>query len=763
MEEVLEPLLSLHNKEGHSQAVSILRTLLSSLSTICLAEKSRLVSQPSDCPLDDWGRATDLNNLDVKWFMPGRSELLCVESLLDKFLAAEVVRLEEFLDNHQLLDKEGLLRCLKTISGIIVGASSFLHPWQEEAMVNIESQVEQRQRRHEVGQNHELNYLFRGENTRRYLVMLMKKLVEKLLSVREDDTKSLNQIISILKMIMFQHCVSEESVEKHSKSFYQSKSKLEVQLFGSDKHIRTILLDRIVLHHQRRLVENLHQNFTMTHTIILDILVKLATSHYSKVRVQAQTILTRAFKQFPYSYKTILDQVLPLLDKETGASHEEFKGALYIILHNKFLVKHNWELQLRLWPALINAPLSEKPSIVSLIKSISSYVQTVDNWSIKWRPLPEEVTSLASQLCPQVPDKDLIKKNIARIERMSDQNMKLYESLVDKLCDLVQQEDTLHWLHYNTTLTMLCVLHRFDVVFPTRPISIFTNNLLHDNVLVRKASIHVVDTVLYQLKRKHVKMKVSDVIKDKHDSNGDAAMNGDHAEGLIVRPGEREDNKWLMYSSDNKPLDQQSFDEPRFSHKSYFGFYTWPTDPIVYAPLRDQPPLDRSEEEMPKGEQIIFRFFKDSKNVEKLVEYLSLENKKGRDHFDVERFGLFKALFRNFGDSFLENFRHHIEELVKDHRESHQRAASELLAGLIKGSKHWSYEKLESMWTWVLASIRQSLTKVSQTKQFSFQRIETRKYCQVSPETMRDWGTCFATCSDNRDPNRLHWLMEVNY
>ena len=26
--------------------------------------------------------------------------------------------------------------------------------------------------------------------------------------------------------------------------------------------------------------------------------------------------------------------------------------------------------------------------------------------------------------------------------------------------------------------------------------------------------------------------------------------------GLKVRPGEREDNKWLQYSADNKPLDQ---------------------------------------------------------------------------------------------------------------------------------------------------------------------------------------------------------------
>jgi proteasome activator subunit 4 len=145
---------------------------------------------------------------------------------------------------------------------------------------------------------------------------------------------------------------------------------------------------------------------------------------------------------------------------------------------------------------------------------------------------------------------------------------------------------------------------------------------------------------------------------------------------------------------------------------------------------------------MPEAEQVIFRFFNKEDNVNKLVEFLSLENKKGHDHFDAERFGMFKALFRNFGDSFLPSIRAHIEKLVCDHRESHQRAASELLAAIIRGSKHWPYSKVEPLWGWVVPAIRQALTK-------------------VSPETQRDWGTCFATSSDSRDPNRLHWLMEV--
>jgi proteasome activator subunit 4 len=55
-----------------------------------------------------------------------------------------------------------------------------------------------------------------------------------------------------------------------------------------------------------------------------------------------------------------------------------------------------------------------------------------------------------------------------------------------------------------------------------------------------------------------------------------------------------------------------------------------------------------------------------------------------------------KGLFRNFGDSFLENFKPHIEELIADtshdKHDSHQRCGIEMLSGIIRGAKHWPYQ-----------------------------------------------------------------------
>jgi hypothetical protein len=163
---------------------------------------------------------------------------------------------------------------------------------------------------------------------------------------------------------------------------------------------------------------------------------------------------------------------------------------------------------------------------------------------------------------------------------------------------------------------------------------------------------------------------------------------------------------------------------------------------LVYAASSSQPPLRRTLEELNDVEREIHAFFASAANVEKLVKFLSMEGNKGRDRFDARSFGLFKALFRNFGDAFLPALRPHLERLVTDSQESSQRFGCEMVAALVRSTKHWTYAMVEELWAWLAPLLRGALEKVTQ-------------------ETIGDWGTCFATASENRDPNRIHWMLEL--
>lgn len=53
-----------------------------------------------------------------------------------------------------------------------------------------------------------------------------------------------------------------------------------------------------------------------------------------------------------------------------------------------------------------------------------------------------------------------------------------------------------------------------------------------------------------------------------------------------------------------------------------------------------------------------------------------------------------QGLFRNYGNVFLSILWPHLEQLASDPHESSQRCVCEITAGLIRGSKHWSFSKV---------------------------------------------------------------------
>lgn len=100
------------------------------------------------------------------------------------------------------------------------------------------------------------------------------------------------------------------------------------------------------------------------------------------------------------------------------------------------------------------------------------------------------------------------------------------------------------------------------------------------------------------------------------------------------------------------------------------------------------------------------------------------------------------GLFRNFGDAFLDLFVAHLQRLVSDPHEAAQRCAAEIISGLVRGSKLWPFAKVEAMWSIVSPLMLKALT-------------------HITVESIADWGTAFATISESRDPNRMHWLFDA--
>lgn len=158
-------------------------------------------------------------------------------------------------------------------------------------------------------------------------------------------------------------------------------------------------------------------------------------------------------------------------------------------------------------------------------------------------------------------------------------------------------------------------------------------------------------------------------------------------------------------------------------------------------PFSEQPKFDMENRVLSAHEREVDEFFSDKVKVEKLIRYLSMEERKGKDKFSPSKFSMFKALFQNHGSVHFDNFMPHLERLVSDKHESSQRCAAEIISALISGTRYWPYDMTASMFEKLIPVIRTALGN-------------------ITDETVADWQECFKYGLYKIDPNRVHWVVE---
>lgn len=163
----------------------------------------------------------------------------------------------------------------------------------------------------------------------------------------------------------------------------------------------------------------------------------------------------------------------------------------------------------------------------------------------------------------------------------------------------------------------------------------------------------------------------------------------------------------------------------------------------VYAPNCDQPKFDRTPEELNEHERIIYDFLKNQENVDKLIEYWSLEEKKGKEKFKRSRFWLIKSIFNTFGLEFLDAFTKHLPKLIDSKAtESSHRCGAEIMTGIIRGAKHFNYAMTADLYAKMGPLIRMSLNNITN-------------------ETDKIWGMGYATAAEGMDPMKQYFLHEI--
>ncbi|KAJ8044540.1 Proteasome activator complex subunit 4 [Holothuria leucospilota] len=742
--EVLEKSLHLTCKEGYQRGCFILKNFLLSM-TETYPTDHRSIAEGFDRPLEtylpirDLAKAGDIDNLQVNWSVPKRESVDVAKETLEKFLYPELKKLEGYTTGTEMT-REQLLQSLKIVYSALYGCACLLPLWEGAQIKEVIEDWQVPTSRITLV-NSTTPFVSEFSDVREKILEVIHNFLQHILATVEDNTKVLVVVIDIYNTLHRYKGVGKKDIDARRKSHMLQKSTFQDRLHRKKKHVRALLIERVYLQHQIRQGKFSTSPFTELDRVVLKDLLQLSISRYSEVRKKAQEVFFNCQELALNSKKEMLSLILPNLKEDPNIPHHQFKGALYLLVGNginPLTCARNWEMLRACWLALVNAGHSEKPSITKLIDQAMLKVQK----HFCSLALSEEVSmgslSKANALIQSSPVNESYKmvtseeetRALGILKKKSEDNVRNYEELANGLVDLLES-GKLRWKFSDMASSFLGFLLRKDVQPPIRVVKRLTEDLASETLRTRKMSILTMGGIFKLTKREHKK-----VVIDPY-----AIAGCEPPPPGQLSPGDRPDNMWHRYDSSKRLETEEEWNACHFVEKTHWGYYCWPKEMKGYAPEDQQPKLDRAREELTETEKVIFDHFSDEKFVAKVIEYFSLEERKEKDKFCHRRFVMFKGLFRNFGDSVLPVFKPHLEKLADDQQESSQRCLTEIVAGLMRGSKHWGFKKTKELWEFLIP-------------------ILEKAFSHLCHETVKDWTISLSTACESRDPRKLHWFLE---
>lgn len=749
---VLDRALKLHSPYAIERACEVLGHMFSSLCYIDLrgwksSAKDYGAAPQQWLPVREWGHGSLLTEAAFDWHVPDAEEAACAQALVDRYLRPELARLRQWLDDERPMCRDRRLRCFHILCAAL-GCSTFMPAADEEPVTLAESLVPPTAFPLTTGVSHRVT--LDGENVRAALTRLLLDVQERLLQERTDDTRGLEMLIQVWERVVVQrtraagmgpearmrsYAVLERALDGHGG--------LSAANSGAAARLRMLLADAARLQDEARFDLVCDGGITPTALSALHALYDLSINTYSSVRINAQARLYWMLGHYAYSYRALVPRLARLLAAggEGDEWHARHKGALYVMLGPRtgpLIAKQDWDAVGTLWPAVLTAPLSEKPSILKLEQAFGDTLH---------RHFPAVNTRLAvstgviAAARALLPPDALTSPQLIQLERdseereteTSERTERLYGELVLRLVGAAEAPGV-QWRRLELAVQMLALCPSVQTPYPPAAVQLIVRSLVHDDIAVRRTALRLTHYALKQRKRPLHKISV-----DPYEVSGQSRP---------ARParGYRKDLEWAIWVENGVPQTDEEWNLP-WLRNPQIGFYSWPESLKVAAPISQQRfSYDLLPEEMEEGERHIHEFFVDEANVDRLVGFLSVEEKKGKDKFSAVRFAMFRMLFSQFGERVADKFLTHALRCAASTQEAPQRFAAEVAAAALRAPRYWPRGRALGFYRKTLDVIRAGLSS-------------------VTPETMEDWGTCLATGVEKLDPRRggevLDTLLEL--
>ncbi|KAF8887975.1 hypothetical protein CPB84DRAFT_1684385 [Gymnopilus junonius] len=501
---------------------------------------------------------------------------------------------------------------------------------------------------------------------------------------------------------------------------------------------RLVFVKRAHVYHSGRVyMHSLYRRRSELDDRLLDELVELSVSQYTRVRRQAQAVLHNITGYYVRSTRYILPALFKALEK--GNDPDRMKGALYI-LGNKGIGNSTMSYQTfhkQYLMSLLECQHEEKPSIQKLVSSVSQdcighlseEATQTDAYILRTPRIEQALLDLQAEFSPSFIDGDLLRASLQKSAVRISRREAIYADTVTSILELASRSAT-HWRYVQTAARFMYSLLRRDVP-PSPDIAKFllTQAISPQPTLratVQKATV-----------------KLLSFIKIRSYSRSAEGLWLDEWRNPLVREVDVGNPEEFLQTI-HKPLSTDGY----YYDKINTGFLTWTKKIKAYTPVDDgDQPLSWETESLPCLTAIQAVISK-AGYIETLSTLWSEESGKEGSNLDFRSDNalFFKYITKIFGDKGVEAHLQLIDSLLFDTDKHKQRAAAEMLSGVLRGSKHWPPSASDRIWNWTTSRLDRIVT-------------------QIKPETLSFWEGVFQYLLQKRDPRRnkplIDWLLSL--
>ena len=555
----------------------------------------------------------------------------------------------------------------------------------------------------------------------------------------EDQIDCVKLLVRSIRTYLTCYSYNGEDYKAHmrSLSFFRNIAKLYAK---QEAFPRVLFVRRAAFYNTSRArLNSFHRKRTPLKDELIFQILEFCMSNYKGIRQTAQNTLDTIGGVYDGTWILCLPKLIEAI--QPGVPDDKMKGALYVLGSKgaSYLCISDARFSVSYIMSLLAAQHHSKPSIQKLVRGVINdfVIRFAEPSTLSDRvhsAALDEAADILERALPsdlQTPDAKLIDavaaKRRLRLERVD----AMHEELTNKALEFAQKETT-HWAFSIFAARLLRKLVRKDKPLADNFATYLTEQMISENPKMRSCAQAAVTKILYYVKLRTLAPSDEDLLL------GQTKNPLKHSEKLPT-PVSSEWTKQYI-ASFAEPLTPES----KLRDKPSQGWLVWGEEENFYEP----PPLEGVVFQWDVASQSAFEAVRAKLTQtswwQSFCRHLTQE--KDRDYPGGLTVDLLKSMFQIFGVELLPFIQTKVESYIAEKDRHMHRAASELVSGVYRGSKHWNMKDQATLWTW----LESLLPKI---------------FDGCTPDSQPAWQSCIEYMLQSRDPRRalplVHYIVQA--